>query len=322
MMVDIIFSDLTIIIYNTILYATPLIFASIGGTFSERSGVVNIGLEGMMVIGAMSGWFFSFYFSNAWLGFLMAGVAGGMLASLHAIASVSFKANQVISGFAINLLGPGISFLIYDRAKLFIKDYLVFQFERIEIPILRDLPILGESIFSNDATQYLAIALAILSSIFIYKTNWGLRLRAVGEQPKAVDTLGINVYRIRYLAVITSGVFAGLGGASLSIAVQSEFSTTVVVGQGFIALAAMIFGKWRPIGAMFACLFFGFLQGGLNSWLQTRIIPIFGDNIIVDILAYIRPILPYALTILALIIFVGKAVAPAASGTPYEKGER
>jgi simple sugar transport system permease protein len=322
MMVDIIFSDLTIIIYNTILYATPLIFASIGGTFSERSGVVNIGLEGMMVIGAMSGWFFSFYFSNAWLGFLMAGVAGGMLASLHAIASVSFKANQVISGFAMNLLGPGISFLVYDRAKLFIKDYLVFQFERIEIPILKDIPILGESIFSNDATQYLAIALAILSSIFIYKTTWGLRLRAVGEQPKAVDTLGINVYRIRYLAVITSGVFAGLGGASLSIAVQSEFSTTVVVGQGFIALAAMIFGKWRPIGAMFACLFFGFLQGGLNSWLQTRIIPIFGDNIIVDILAYIRPILPYALTILALIIFVGKAVAPAASGTPYEKGER
>ncbi len=321
-MLDIIFSDLTIIIENTILFATPLIFASIGGTFSERSGVVNIGLEGMMVIGAMSGWFFSFLFESEWLGLLMAGIAGGMLATLHAIASVSFKANQVISGFAMNLLGPGIALLVYDRAKLFIKDYLVYQFEPVEIPFLKDIPILGDSLFSNNATQYLAIALAILSSIFIYKTTFGLRLRAVGEQPRAVDTLGINVYKIRYLAVIASGVFAGMGGASLSIAIQSEFSVNVVAGKGFIALAAMIFGKWKPIGALFACLFFGFLQGGLDSWLQTRIIPIFGDNILVDILAYVRPILPYALTILALIIFIGKAVAPAASGTPYEKGER
>jgi general nucleoside transport system permease protein len=315
-------SDISIMIGNTILFATPLIFTSLGGTFSERSGVVNIGLEGMMTVGAMAAWVGSFLTGSAWFGFLFGGFAGGMLAILHAVASVSFKANQIVSGVAINFLGSGISLLVYDEAKSFIKDYLVFQFTPIKIPFLKDIPVLGNALFSNDATQYLAIALVILASLFIYKTTFGLRLRAVGEQPRAADTLGINVYTTRYLAVIASGLFAGFGGASVSIAIQSEFSPQVIAGQGFIALAAMIFGKWKPIGAMWACLFFGFVQGGLDPWIQTQIIPLLGENILVDLLEYIRPILPYVLTILALILFVGKAVGPAAGGIPYEKGGR
>lgn len=315
-------TDISIMMGNTILFATPLIFAALGGTFSERSGVVNIGLEGMMIIGAMTAWVMSFLTQSAWLGFLFGGLAGASLACLHAIASVSFKANQVVSGVAMNLLGAGISLLVYDEVKLLIKDYLVYQFKPIEIPFLKDIPVLGDALFSNDATQYIAITFAILSSIFIYKTTFGLRLRSVGEQPHAADTLGINVYKVRYLAVIVSGFLAGLGGASVSIAIQSEFSPQVIAGQGFIALAAMIFGKWKPIGAMFACMFFGFVQGGLDPWLQTKIIPQLQESIWIDILEYVRPILPYMLTILALVLFVGKAVAPAADGIPYEKGER
>ncbi len=318
-----ILGDISIIIRNTILFATPLLFAALGGTFSERSGVVNLGLEGMMTVGAMAGWVGSFLTGSAWLGFLFAGITGALLATLHAIASVSFKANQVVSGVAINFLGAGIALLVYDEAKLFIKDYLVVQFEAIQIPLFRDGPVLGTALFSNDATQYIAIAFAILASLFLYKTTFGLRLRAVGEQPKAADTLGINVYKTRYFAVILSGFLAGLGGASVSIAIQSEFTPSVIAGQGFIALAAMIFGKWKPIGTMIACLFFGFVQGGLNPWLQAKIVPLLGDNAFwVGFLEYVRPILPYLLTILALVLFVGKAVAPAADGVPYEKGER
>lgn len=315
-------NDISIMMGNTLIYATPLIFAALGGTFSERSGVVNIGLEGMMTIGAMAAWYGSFMSGSAWFGFLFGGIAGSMLATLHAIASVSFKANQVVSGVAINFLGSGIALLVYDEAKLFIKDYLVVQFGSIQIPFLKDIPIIGHALFSNDATQYMAIAVAIIAHLFLYKTTFGLRLRSVGEQPKAADTLGINVYRTRYFAVILSGFLAGLGGASVSIAIQSEFSPQVIAGQGFIALAAMIFGKWKPIGAMFTCLFFGFVQGGLDPWLQTRVMPFIGDNIWKDLLGYVVPILPYVLTIITLILFVGKAVAPAADGVPYEKGER
>jgi general nucleoside transport system permease protein len=318
-----ILSNVAIMLGNTILYATPLIFAALGGTFSERSGVVNIGLEGMMTIGAMTAWVGSAYTGSAWMGFLMGGFAGASLALFHAIACVSFKANQVVSGVAINFLGAGISLLVYDEMKKVIENYLIEQFKPIQVPFLRDIPVLGEALFSNDATQYIAIGFAVIASIFLYKTTFGLRLRAVGEQPRAADTLGINVYRVRYFAVIMSGFLAGLGGGSVSIAIQSEYTPATIAGQGFIALAAMIFGKWKPIGVLFACLFFGFVQGGLDPWIQTKIVPVLGDeSVIKGILDYVTPVLPYLLTILALVIFVGKAVAPAASGVPYEKGER
>ncbi|MCT4607350.1 MAG: ABC transporter permease [Marinisporobacter sp.] len=303
------------ILGTTLMYATPLIFAALGGVISENSGVVNIGLEGMMTLGALMGATVGYFTGNPWLGFLCAGLAGGFLAVLHAIASVTFGADQVVSGIAINFLGPGIALFL---SRIFFEGATMTKSIDLDSKMPRPLDgIFAQNsffdlVFNQYATVYIAFILVFVIWYVLYKTRIGLRIRAVGEHPKAADTLGINIYKIRYLSVILSGIFAGFGGASMSLAVVSNFRPTLISGQGFIALAAMIFGKWKPQGAMWACLLFGAAQG----------LVVFLGGTAIEISSQILAMLPYIITLVILVGFVGKSAGPAASGVPYEKGER
>ena len=305
------FANLILLIGITLMYSTPLIFGALGGVISERSGVTNIGIEGMMVVGAIAGAAGSYFTGNPWVGFLAAGVCGALVALLHAIASVTFAADQTISGVAINMLAPGMALFACKR---------LFDGAAMS-PIAPKLPkVFGDNglegtVFSNlnvNITTALALLFTIIMWFVLYKTKWGLRVRAVGEHPAAADTLGIDVYKVRYCCVLLSGMLAGFGGASMTIAIISQFTQTAISGQGFIAMAAVIFGKWTPFGAYGACLLFGFTQA-------LAIILGGGDFVIPS---QILNMLPYAMTIIVLILFVGRSVAPKADGVPYVKGSR
>ncbi|UOY93614.1 ABC transporter permease [Ectobacillus sp. JY-23] len=313
---------LAIIIQGTLYTAAPLIFTALGGVFSERSGVVNIALEGLMLFGAFIGIVTTLLMSDTWgaatpwISLLIAAVGCGLFALLHAVASITFKADQVVSGVAINFLALGLT--VFAIKKIFGKgqtDVIQYRVDKMDIPVLSDIPVIGKLFFTSiPLTSYIAIAMVFLVWYIIYKTPFGLRLRAVGEHPMAADTMGINVYKMRYTAVVISGMFAGLGGAVFATSISNNFSGGTIAGQGFLALAAMIFGKWHPIGALGAALFFGFAQslgvtGGTLPLLQ-------------NIPPVILIILPYVLTIFALVGFVGRSEAPKALGTPYEKGKR
>ncbi|MBR2579349.1 MAG: ABC transporter permease [Clostridia bacterium] len=305
-------SSLLIALSITLMYSAPLTLAAIGGVISERSGVVNIGIEGMMSIGALTGAVVGYFSHSAWLGLLCAGLAGGVLALLHAVASISFRADQTVSGIAINLIGPGLA--------MFLSRYF-FDGASITYPVPEKLPKLVNfsylkgtpfANFNIDVSVVLALAAVVITWFVLYKTKWGLRIRALGEHPAAVDTLGVPVYRSRYACVIMSGILAGIGGGTVTLAIMSNFSPIAISGQGFIALAAVIFGKWKPWGAYAACLLFGFSQ--------TLVIMLGGGAVHVP--STILAMIPYVLTILILIIFVGRSSAPRASGVPYEKGAR
>lgn len=316
-----IMSDL---MHNTIVFSTALIFASLGGLFSERSGVVNIALEGIMIVGAFTGAVVAYFADvnlglgtfSPWVGFFAAALVGILFSLLHALASVTFKADQVVSGVALNFLAGGATVylvkLIFDGAGQ--TKTLKYAFSKFEIPLLSDIPYIGKGLFTAYPTSYIAIALVFVSYYVLFKTPFGLRLRSVGEHPRAADTMGINVYKMRYIGVMISGALAALGGATLALTTTGNFSHNTISGQGYIALAALIFGKWNPFGAMGASLFFGIAMA-LNSLFQ-----VFGltKYIAVDFIY----MLPYVLTILALAGVVGKATGPAAAGKPYEHGER
>ncbi|SDB89200.1 nucleoside ABC transporter membrane protein [Pelagirhabdus alkalitolerans] len=303
-------------------YSAPLIFTALGGVFSERSGVINIGLEGLMVMGAFIGILFNLTFAEVfgtftpWLSLIAAGIVAGIFAMMHAVASVSFRANQVVSGVAINMIAVGLGvFLtreIYGSGQ---TASIAEPFYTRTIPILSDIPIIGEMFFSGTYyTSYIAILLAVFVWFVLFKTSFGLRLRAVGEHPMAADTNGISVTKIRYIGVILSGVLAGLGGATYALTISLNFSAMTISGQGFMSLAAVIFGKWHPLGAMGAAIFFGFAQA---LSVVGRNFPIFADVPNVYLL-----IAPYVLTILALAGFIGRAESPRALGDPYVKGSR
>ncbi|WP_136809054.1 ABC transporter permease [Desulfosediminicola flagellatus] len=314
---ELIIQDIGFIIGTTLMYSTPLIFTSLGGVITERSGVVNIGLEGMMYFGAFVGAAVAYFAGNPWLGLLCAALGGAFWGLIHAIACVSFSAEQIVSGIAINFLGAGsalfISRLLFDGATQTLTvlnkvpqplDFLFGDGKLFESSGFMDL------VFNRFATVYLAFFMVFVVWFVLYKTRLGMRVRAVGENPEAANTLGISVTRIRYGAVIMSGFFAGLGGAAMSIAVVSRFSNTLISGQGFIALAAMIFGKWKPQGALAACLLFGAAKG-FEIYLGSKGVPIAGD---------ILAMLPYVLTLVILVSVVGKTTAPAAIGKIFEKG--
>lgn len=298
--------NIILLIGITLMYSTPLVFGALGGTISERSGVTNIGIEGMMVIGAVAAASGSYFTGNPWLGFLAAGVCGGLVALLHAVASVTFAADQTVSGVAINMLAPGIALFacrsFFDGAAM--------------SPIAPKLPAWTLATpwasISINVTTIIALLFTIIMWFVLYKTKWGLRVRAVGEHPAAADTLGIDVYKVRYVCVILSGMLAGFGGASMTIAIIAQFTQTAISGHGFIAMAAVIFGKWTPFGSYGACLLFGFTQA--------LVIMLGGGNFVVP--SQILSMLPYVMTIIVLVLFVGRSVAPKADGVPYVKGSR
>lgn len=304
-------SSITLFIGITLMYSTPLAFAALGGVISERSGVTNLGIEEMMTIGAFTGATVGYFTGSAWGGFLAAGIAGGMIALLHAFASITCRADQTISGIAINLIGPGVALFLCR---------LLFDGATMSVPVTNKIPKLFGSAgitgalknLNVDVTVVLALVFAVVLWGFLYKTKWGLHIRSVGEHPAAADTMGINVYKIRYLCVIASGILAGFGGASMTLAIIPQFTPTAISGQGFIALAAVIFGKWTPHGAYGACILFGAAQA------LTVILGGGSFQVPSEILA----MLPYIITIIILILFVGRSAAPKASGQPYEKGAR
>lgn len=307
---------------STLVFSTALIFTALGGIFSERSGVVNIGLEGLMIFGAFAAGVGTYYAQEAgmgafspWVGVIAAMVMGAIGALIHAFATITFKADQTISGIVINFLAAGLTVyivkLLFEGAA---ETPLVTVFHKVPIPILRDIPIIGEGFFNSYPTTYLALILVVVIYFVLFKTPFGLRLRSVGEHPSAADTLGVNVTKMRYIGVLLSGVLGGIGGATITLTTTSTFAHNTISGQGFIAIAAMIFGKWNPLGAFGAAMFFGFSQA-IRNYVQlfewSRSIP---QEFIFMI--------PYVLTIIVLVGAVGRSSAPAALGTPYDPGKR
>ncbi|GLI06078.1 putative ABC transporter permease protein YufQ [Paenibacillus tyrfis] len=311
------------LINTTLVFSTALIFAALGGIFSERSGIVNIGLEGLMVSGAFAAAIATHFAEKAgmdgaapWIGLIAAIIFGVAFSLIHAVATVTFNANQVVSGVVINFLAAGLT--VYLVKILFEgsgqTETLNAVFTKVAIPGLSSIPLIGEAFFKAYPTTYLALILVAVTYYVIYKTPFGLRLRSVGEHPSAADTMGIRVSRYRYIGVMISGALAGLGGATITLTTTSSFSHNTISGQGFIALAAMIFGKWHPVGVLGAALFFGFAQA-LRNFVQLFD---FAKSIPMEFLF----MLPYVLTILVLAGAVGRAVPPASLGEPYEPGKR
>jgi ABC-type uncharacterized transport system permease subunit len=290
-------------------FATPLTFAALGGLLCERSGVINIGLEGMMLMGAFFG-IFGADLTGSWLlGCLIGMVSGGALALIHAVLSVSFRADQVVSGFGINFLALGIT------GYVFIAHYGdqgtpgdVPRVPTVSLPLIEDLDFFGEAIGNANLLTWIALLLVVLAAVFLFRTPPGLRLRSVGEKPRAAETVGVSVIRTRYVAVITSGFLAALGGAYLSIALLGSFTENMTAGRGYIALAAVIFGAWRPFGALVAALLFGF-----SSALAQRL-PEFSEST-----AVLFQALPYVLTLVVVAGVVARSRPPASIGIPYVK---
>lgn len=297
------------LIASTFRFATPLVFAALGGMFSERSGVTNIGLEGMMLIGAFFGILGADKLGTWWLGLLLAIAAGGITALLHAVLSIHLRADQIIGGTAINFLALGLTGYLYI-------DIYGTQGTPTDIPGIPSVNLgfldsvsFFDVVFGDlNLMIWIAIILVPLSWIVLFKTPIGLRIRAVGEHPKAADTVGISVYGIRYGAVVLSGMLAACGGAYLSIGFLNSFNENMTAGRGFIALAAVIFGNWRPFGAAAACLLFGF-----SSALAQRL-PEYSESA-----AVLFQALPYVLTLIAVAGVVGRSIPPAAVGRPYKK---
>ncbi|MBF4691575.1 ABC transporter permease [Fusibacter ferrireducens] len=305
-------NSIAFLIGATLMYSTPILFTALGGLISEKSGIVNIGLEGMMVAGAFSAAAVTTITGNPWFGLMAGSLTSGTIAFVHGLLSVYLGANQIVSGVAINFLGPAISLFMC-------KQLFNGSTNTPTIDTSEKLPKLFANIFTEgsfldfvfhqDITVYLALFLVLVIGVFLNKTIIGLRIKSVGEHPKASETLGINVYHLRVMASTISGAIVGIGGASMSIALSSHFSPTLIAGQGFIALAAVIFGKWKVTGVLNACLLFGFTQ--------SLVIFIGGTDL--EFPSKILSMLPYFVTIITLIIFKSKSSAPKALGIPYER---
>jgi simple sugar transport system permease protein len=290
-------------------FATPLAFAAIGGVLSERAGVVNIGLEGMMLAGAFFG-IWGAVWSGSWvIGLLMAIVFGALLGLIHAVFSITLRSDQIVSGFAINFLALGLTGFLFNSIYPDGIPSGVSRIPNVHLAFLDDVPFLGEVFGNLNLMVWVMFGVVILAHVVLFRTPLGLRVRAVGEHPKAADTVGINVYKLRYGAVVMSGVLAALGGAFLSVGFVGSFAENMTSGRGFIALAAVIFGKWRPAWAFAATLLFGFGYA-LRIPLQRE----------ADVSAFLISTLPYVLTLIALVGLIGRSVPPAADGKPYVKG--
>lgn len=284
--------------WSTIRLATPLILAALGGLFSERAGVINIALEGMMLAGAFTAASVTWAVGNPWIGLLAGAAAGLVIAGIHAIACIRYRADQVVTGTAINILMIGIPGFL--GGALFLSSGSTPQLAKEQL--MPWTPIV------------LAFAAVPLTWYALFRTPFGLRLRAVGENPGAADAAGVNVARMRYLGVLMSGVLCGIGGAYLSIGQSSLFTRNMTSGRGFIALAALIFGKWRPVETTLACLFFGFTEA-VSIQMQGVVKLPSGEDIPVQFIQ----IVPYVLTIIVLAGFIGRSRAPRALGVPYQK---
>lgn len=294
----------------TLRMATPLILGGIGGVFSERAGIMNLGIEGEMLVGACAAAVTGIATGNAWLGVLGALVSGMLMGLLHAFICIRFHANQTVVGTGVNIFATGLTPLVlqtlYNSGA---SSPATPALAAWSIPVVRDIPFLGAVLGTHSPLTYLALVLVPVSAFVLFRTRFGLRVRAVGEHPRAADTMGIDVYKHQYIAVALCGMLAGVGGAYLSLCQVSMFVKGMTNGRGFMAMAAMIFGKWNPWGVLLAALLFG-CSDALQMVLQAG-----GSQIPTDFLLCA----PYILTVIALACFVGKAVSPKQVGKPYIK---
>ena len=303
-----------------IVYAMPMLITALGALYCERSGIINIGLDGFMVIGSFAGALTIFNLQEAgvgsalWIGLLVAAIVGALFSLLHAFASINLNADQVISGTAINLMAGALTVFLARNLTGSGKIKIMLGFVPSSIPVLKDIPIIGPLFFTKTyATTWLVLAILIVSIFILYKTPFGLRLRSCGENPQASQAAGINVMKMRYIGVMISGALSGLGGCIILTTYAGEFSGSVS-GLGFLALAALIFGQWRPLGILASTFFFGFASTIANV---SQVIPQ---------LSSIPPVLlrifPYVMTLIVLIIFSRSTKAPKAAGEPFDAGKR
>jgi simple sugar transport system permease protein len=306
--------DLLGLLQQSIFLAIPLILGALAGVLCERSGVINVAIEGQMLAGAWAGALFATLLHNKGLGLLAAVIAGGLMGLLLAVFAIRYFVNQVVLGVVLNVLALGLTGFIYDALMQPNQDTLNNPgfFDPIKIPVLGDIPIVGPLLFNANVIVYLTYVLIVVVDVALFRTRWGLRTRAVGEHPEAADTVGINVFRTRYRNVVFGGMVAGMAGAFLTIGAVGAFSKNISSGKGFIALAAVIFGRWSPRGAIGAALLFGFADA-LQTVLSFTQTP-------VTIPSSFLAMLPYLATLFAVAGLVGRVRAPAADGEPYVKG--
>lgn len=311
------------IFQQTMLFTIPLLVVALGGMFSERSGVVNIALEGIMTMGAFTGILFLNLTGGTmsgqtqlFLAIVISMVTGGIFALFHAYAAINMKANQVISGTALNMFAPAFAIFVARVIQGVQQIQFVNTFRIESVPVLGKIPVIGPLLFQNTyITTYIGIAILIISVIVLYKTRFGLRLRACGEHPHAADAAGINVYRMQYAGVIISGALAGLGGLVFVVPTSTNFNATVS-GYGFLALAVLIFGQWKPMKILYASLFFGLMKAVAAAYSGILFLAGLG------IPSYFYKMVPYIATLIVLIFTSKNSQAPRASGVPYDKGQR
>ena len=290
--------------------SVPLTLGALSGILCERAGVVNIAIEGMMLGGAMLASLVASVTHNLWLGILAGVLTGGLLALIHAVLSIRYKVDQIISGTVINIFATGMtSFISIKFLEVYQELNNAGVFPTVAIPLLSKIPLIGGILFNANIFTYGAYILLVVVHVGLFYTRWGLRVRAVGEHPRAADTLGINVFRTRYVNVVLGGLVAGFGGAYFTLGSVGRFDKLMTAGRGFIALAAMIFGKWTPFGSAGAALIFGFAES-LQTKLAILQVPIPSEFLLMA---------PYIVTMIALAGLIGRAIPPAADGQPYEK---
>jgi simple sugar transport system permease protein len=304
-------------------FSIPLLIVALGGMFSERSGVINIALEGIMIMGAFAGVLFINFFQGLvpgqpilLLAILVSAFSGLLVSLLHAYASINMKADQIISGTAINMLAPAVSIYVTRMIRTVQQIPFINQFRIENAPVLGNIPFIGPLLFRNTyLTTYLGFLILIVSALLLYKTRFGLRLRSCGEHPQAADSAGINVYRMRYAGVMISGALAGIGGLVFIIPTSTQFNAEVS-GYGFLALAVLIFGQWKPGRILVAAFFFGLMKAIASSYSGIS----FMRNI--PIPSYLYKMIPYIATMVVLAFTSKKSRAPRAEGIPYDQGSR
>ncbi|WP_346677960.1 ABC transporter permease [uncultured Brachyspira sp.] len=311
------------LVQQTMLFSIPLLLVALGGMFSERSGVVNIALEGIMIIGAFTGIFFISRFGNLFsptitlfIAIIISALSGLIFSLLHAYASINMSADQVISGTALNIFAPAFAIYVTRAIQVVQQISFVNNFRIESVPVLGNIPIIGNLLFKNAyITTYLGFIILALSWFALYKTRFGLRLRSCGEHPQAADSVGINVYKMRYFGVAISGALAGIGGLVFVIPTSTNFNATVA-GYGFLALAVLIFGQWKPIRILYAAFFFGLMKTLASAYSG---IPILAN---LPISNSVYKMIPYITTIIVLAFTSKNSQAPKASGLPYDKSVR
>lgn len=290
--------------------ATPILLAGLGEAIAQRSGVINLGVEGMMIMGAFTSFLTVYVTGNYLLGLSVGLITGALMALIHASMSITLKVDQIVSGLALTILGMALSTFLFVSV-LGRQIVVVDIWEPITIPVLSEIPIIGPALFQQHILTYFALALALILTIFLFRTTWGLTIRTLGENPAAADSVGIRVYRVRYLCTIFGGLMAGMAGAYLTLAHFNSFFSGMTAGRGWIAIAVVIFGRWRPSWVLAGGLFFGLLDS-LQLRLQALGVPLPHQFSLM---------FPYLLTLIALVVVARRGQAPAALGIPYTRGK-